>query len=221
MICPEERRLTAKDVLNHKFITKHTNNQLDQDSKDLTDAKIKNMKEYTHSTTLQRMIYTAVAQRLSYNEIEELEKVFNHMDVNNDGVITMEEFNNGAKSLNISDKHSELKDVFSLIDTDKNKKINYSEFIAACTDKKFLTSRNKLLEIFNNFDENKDGKISKEEFQRVSEMEGIDNETFEGLKKEFQEADENNDGSIDYEEFVRYFTKRKENLLPQKQSSGW
>lgn len=219
MICPEESRLTSKEVLNHPFIKEVHTRESNIDIEKNMESKMKNLKEYSESSLVKKIVISTLVQRLSFEEIEDLQSIFNEMDVDNDGVISKEEFCNGLKNSNYFKSNNEIDKLFKMIDTDNSKKINFSEFIAATVDKKFFDSKEKLLEVFQNFDRDNNGKISFDEFQKVLNMEGIDNNAFADLKKEFAAADYNGDGFIEYDEFVRYIVDRKDRIT--KKSNGW
>jgi len=221
MICPEENRLDAKGVLKHPFITNNMNREPNTNLSEDMKSKIVNLKQYTESTLLQRIVFTAMSQRLSFKEIETLQDIFISMDVDNDGVISNEEFLNGLRNLEISENDEEIKKIFQKMDTDKSKKINYSEFITAAIDKKFLINKEKLKEIFDNFDQDKDGKISFDEFKKALKTDGIDNRAFDDLKDEFEICDSNNDGFIEYEEFMIHISSSKERIKNKRSTGGW
>jgi calcium-dependent protein kinase len=222
MICPERERLTSSEVLNHPYITDNTKREPDTDMEKNMQAKIDNLKKFTETSLFQKIVYSSLSQRLSFKEIEDLQKIFNDMDMDNDGVISRDEFSEGLKTSNLKN-NKELMELFDKIDTDQSKKINFSEFITGAIDKKFFSSKEKLLEVFMNYDDNKDGKISLKEFEKVMKMDGIDDQTFEQLKKEFEDADYDNNGYIDYEEFLNYITKSRDKIMPKggKKSGGW
>jgi calcium-dependent protein kinase len=222
MLCPEEKRLTAKEVLEHPFLTnafkRHSVLESGLDNK---NRLLASLKEFNNSKLIQRIIFTALSQRLSYTELENLKDIFNQMDKNNDGEVNHMEFTQGLQFLKLTDQsNEEIKKLFQLMDTNKDQKINYSEFIAATIDKKFYTNQERLLEVFESLDTSKDGKISFSEFRAViNSNKNFRDDSFEILKKEFQEVDLNQDGTIDYEEFVQIISKKKDQILPKKDSN--
>lgn len=225
MICFEDQRLSAEQALSHEFFTSSKSRELDITDLSLNmKSKINNIKDYTQSSLLQRIIFTTMATRLSLKEMKDLEQIFNAMDVNNDGTITKQEFSEGLKMLKISEESEEVKKFFEMMDTDKSKKITYSEFITGSIDKKFFDTNEKLLEMFEVIDTNKNGVISNEEYLNFLKMEGIDEETMDDLKNEFRKADTNNDGEIEYDEFAKYVTTiRKDKFIQnqEKNKGGW
>ena len=205
----------------HPFIKDQKNREphLNDLSKNMT-SKIENLKKYADSSLLKRIVYTALTQRLSFKEIEDLQEIFMLFDIDNDGVISQEEFTQGLQNLKIKTEDDEFKKIFDMMDSDKSKRINYSEFISASIDKKFLESSGKLREVFDSFDKDKNGKISYNEFKEAMNIDGIDNRSFLILKKEFDEADINKDGFIDFEEFNQHITDSRDRVI-NKKSKNW
>lgn len=222
MICPERERLNSNQVLDHPFLTKafRRHPSIDDSIYNNQNCRINNLKEYRDSTLMQRMIYTALSQRLTYDEINNLHDIFIQLDKDNDGQISKREFSEGIKILKLTDQNNEqIQDLFKIMDTNNNKNINYSEFIAASLDKKFYFNQEKLLEVFESFDTTKDGKISYDEFKSIiSSDKKLKYESFRVLRKEFEEVDKNKDGMIDYNEFVMIISKKKDQIIPKKES---
>jgi calcium-dependent protein kinase len=194
--------------------------------------KINNMREFFESSKLKKLIITSVANRLNYYEIQKLHELFIDSDINNDGNISYQEFenlfNNFENSKNNNDKkekhnhpNEKYEKIFYSVDTDGSKKINYSEFIAAALDHKFYENQNKLYEAFENFDSNKDGKLSIEEFEKIlfSKNKDYNDESYINFIKEFKNCDINKDGVIDYHEFVNIVCKNKNEFLPENSSN--
>lgn len=221
MLCPENKRLSSKEVLEHPFMKSAFKRHCaidDQSAEDNKTNKLKNLKDYANSSLMQRIIYTALSQRLSYAEIDNLQDIFIQMDKDHDGEISKTEFREGLQSLKITDQNNEqIQELFKIMDTNKSKKINYSEFISAAIDKKFFKNQEKLLEVFESLDTSKDGKISYNEFKAViNSNKNLRDDSFEILKKEFEEVDLNKDGTIDYQEFVNIITKKKDQIIPKR-----
>ena len=118
MLCPEDKRLSAKQVLEHPFLTSAFKRHASIDSNDNNlSFKLKNMKEYKESSLMQRIVYTALSQRLSYAEIDNLQNIFIEMDKDCDGEISKKEFSEGIQSLKLMDQNSEeIQKLFKIMD---------------------------------------------------------------------------------------------------------
>jgi calcium-dependent protein kinase len=221
MLCPENERLSAEEVLKHPFLTnafkRHSILGSEVENK---NKLLQSFKEYNNLKLIQRIVYTALSNRLSFAELDYLLEIFSQFDKNNDGDISMDEFRNGLQTLKLTDQANEdFKSLFEIMDNNKDKRINYTEFISATIDNKFYNNQEKLLEVFESLDTSKDGKISYAEFKTVIESnKNFRDDSFKILRKEFEEVDLNKDGTLDYGEFIQIILKKKDQILPKKDS---
>ena len=133
MLCEEEKRLTASEVLKHPWF-KNENNKLSLEKLDFSSSFFK---DYKKTCELKKMILFLIASRLQESEINDLKEIFQAFDSDNDGQIKYSEFEQGLLKLKSKEiKPDEIHSYFTSIDTDKNGKIDYTEFIAACLQKK-------------------------------------------------------------------------------------
>lgn len=84
------------------------------------------------------MIMTYISTQLPEKEIHHLGKLFEQIDTNSDGYLTVDELQIALDKQHENPGLSELKKVLDFIDTDKNGKINYSEFLACCLESSLL-----------------------------------------------------------------------------------
>ena len=74
---------------------------------------------------------TAIAVQANPNDIKELKNIFQAMDENGDGSLTLEELKHGLKDMK---NGQEILDLMAAADTDNSGTINYTEFLAATMD---------------------------------------------------------------------------------------
>ena len=196
MICPEEGRYNARQVLDHSWLRKANN-------KPLTDFNFdpKFLFRYKNSNYLKKMSLLFIASRLDENEIKDLNKIFSAFDQDKDGQISIKELREGIlqlKSVHLNEE--EIYNLFKAMDVDKNFRIDYTEFLAATISEKNYLKRERLYEAFCILDKDNDGKITKEEIMDVLKSEKSQEKVIENLIKE---VDTNGDGTIDYGEFMR------------------
>ena len=194
MICPENERYSAEDVLRHPWFKNAS-------SKPLSDFEFdpQYFNAYINSSLLKKMSLLFIASRLDDNDIMELKEIFCAFDKSKDGQISFTELEEGLSQL----KSHHLKDIgelFKSLDVDKNGKIDYSEFLAATISKKDYLKEEKLFETFYMLDKDKDRKITKDEIMEVLRAEKAQEEEIEEFIKE---ADINGDGNINYQEFLK------------------
>ena len=192
MCCPPEKRLTAEQVLNETWVKDNAPNS----SQNMVPKKIDGFKKYAGSDKLRKAVLTYIASRLSENEIKEIKEIFQSIDTDNDGKITLEEMKKAISKGDINIKFDE--DIFKKIDTDNSGNIEYTEFISASIEKNVYMNEQKLRDAFNLFDTDKNGKISKKEIERVLKM-GVDAKEIDAI---MAKHDTNKDGEIDFKEFM-------------------
>lgn len=200
MLCEVKTRLTASDVLNHTWVK----NKAPNSDNFLTELNVETLKNYKNNNKLKKAVLTFIASRLKEDEIKSLTAIFNTLDENKDGTLTIEEIKKGNFDGNLGvsklgEKNIDVEEIFRSIDTDKSGVINYTEFIASTMDQKIYLKEEKLYEAFKTFDKDGSGKISTDEVKQILKVENDDVQMVEEMIKSF---DINNDGEIDYNEFL-------------------
>ena len=198
MLCGEEKRFSAKNVLNHPWLNQtQLNLNLNINNKNqISQSIINDLRNYKNINEFKRFILTCLANRLKEQEIKELKNIFMEMDLNKDGTLSLEEFKIALKKFL---EENEIKEIFKEIDTNNSNKIEYTEFISALIDKKEFLQEEKLLEIFQTLDKDQNGKISKNDLKMVLKKQDFDENEFNQFIQKF---DLNGDGQIDYNEFI-------------------
>ena len=200
MICEPDIRYTAQQVLNHKWVT-----QLAPNAKEsLLSINVENLKNYTKQNKLKKAVLTFIASRLGENDVKVLKEIFQNLDSNKDGTLTLDEIKKGIEQLKNPDFKVDINALFKSMDTDHSGRIDYTEFLAACMDKSIYLREERLLEAFKMMDIDSSGKISKEEIKKSLKLDNVDEST---LDKYIKQYDLNGDGEIDYNEFLNMMTK--------------
>ena len=194
-LVPENKRLTAKEVLEHPWFNKIQN----EESVDL-QMDLNSFKDYVNSCKLKKMTLTYIASRLNENEVSNLREIFNNFDKNKDGHISLEELKNGLEKLKCQEiDNKEIEKIFLSLDTDKNGRIGYTEFLASIISERTYLNEERLYEAFVNLDKNGSGKISKDEIKTVIMKNNANDNCVEKI---IEKVDKNGDGVIDYNEFL-------------------
>jgi calcium-dependent protein kinase len=197
MLCEPSRRLTAEQVLNHTWVVNNAPNSTDA----LLTLNVENLKNYRNINKLKKAVLVFIASRLNESDIKILKEIFNSIDKNQDGTLTIEEIKAGVSQLK-NGNNINIEEIFKSIDTDGSGVINYTEFIAASIDQNVYLKEERLYEAFKMFDKDGSGKISIDEVKQIMKEED-DLKIKEIIKK----YDLNNDGEIDYAEFLNMMTK--------------
>ena len=205
MICPENERYNAKQVLEHPWL-KNANN------KPLTEFNFDPffLFRYMNSSILKKMSLLFIASRLGDNEINDLKQIFTAFDTDKDGQISMKELKQGLLELNsFHSCEQDIENLFKSIDVDNNFRIDYTEFLAATISEKTYLQKDRLFEAFCMLDKDNNGHITKEELMEVLRTEKNQEKEIENYIKQ---ADKNGDGIIDYIEFLQLMGYEKGSL---------
>jgi Ca2+-binding EF-hand superfamily protein len=110
-------------------------------------------------------------------------KFLKSFDANNDGIVTMEEFEQSSS------------DRFKRMDADNNDKITHDEFLSYTKKRRAERQKNK----FNRMDTNKDSNISRQEYMDYR---------MKKAEKKFDRMDKDNNGSVTNNEFATCKSKK-------------
>ena len=193
MCCSPKKRLTAEQVLNETWVKDNA----PRAGKALLPLKVDPFKNYSNSNKLRKAVLTYIASRLSEDEIKKIKTIFQTIDIDNDGKLSLEEM---KKAVTLADgmKIENLEELFKSIDTDNSGNIEYTEFISASIEKNVYLNEEKLKDAFKLFDADNSGKISRAEIEKVLHMDKHSKEIDAIMDKH----DKNKDGEIDFEEFL-------------------
>lgn len=164
------------------------------------------LRKFQSHQKMKQAAITFIATQISSKDIQHLKKVFESIDKNGDGNITLKELKDGLKDVKNKD---ELMAIMEGADTDGSGTINYTEFIAATMEQNMYLKEENLRAAFKMFDKDDSGKISIEEMKQAlgAEIDGqtADEEDWNTL---IREVDIDGDGEIDFEEFISMMRKQ-------------
>ena len=160
-ICPEENRLSAKEILKHPWF------KILEDNNDNYNFNMDKIVNYVKLGTFQKMVLNYIASRLSENEIKDLIKLFILFDCDKDGSINRNDFREGFRKLNLSLLESEFESIFYSMDTDNNGFIDFTEFLSPFINDNIYLNEKTLIEAFMFFDKKDTGFISKEQIKNI------------------------------------------------------
>ena len=120
MLCPPGKRLSPQEVLIHPWMVKFS----DKTPKaDLPPIVTKQLKVFRGAQKVKKVVLTYLATQLSEKEMEPLKRIFMSLDKNGDGILSLEEINEGLKDR--SDE-KELREIMTSMDTDGSGFIDYN-----------------------------------------------------------------------------------------------
>ena len=210
------KRISASEALQHPWFQNtefQKKNEVNIIAPSLAKQMIQNMKKY-HSDNMLRCAVIAylVHHNTNIEQCIEAEKLFNKIDLNNDGKIEKEELINGIENywkLPKEDIINEVEEIFVNIDTDHNGYIEFEEFIRAAVDPSIFMTKNYLKFAFGYFDRDNSGDISLEEIKKrfMQNSKNANHDVEEQLRKNFNSIDLNGNGTISFEEFCKMMKK--------------
>merc|ERR1711972_648116 len=97
---------------------------------------VEHISKFQSERSLKKAALEIIARQLDENEIHGLREFFISLDTNNDGLLTLEELDNGLEQRGFQKTKSEVQQIMSSVDIDGNGVIDYTEFLAAALDHK-------------------------------------------------------------------------------------
>jgi calcium-dependent protein kinase len=195
-------RLTASNVLQHSWIEKLSA----RPSAPLAYETLARLHSFNASDRFKRAAMTALAQQLQEDSIRRLQIVFQTIDADSDGCLSMEELAAGLKQAGV-EFAGEIHQAFQSVDSDGSGMIDYTEFLAATLDEKQISQEAACWAAFRVFDVDGDGKITKSELVLMLSCGSISNlaDAFgtsrDEIEQAINDADLDGDGCIDFDEF--------------------
>jgi calcium-dependent protein kinase len=204
ILVPKETRPSIAEVLEHKWIKENAPNSTNT----VLSIDWFHIRKYSQLNLMQKCVINFTAFHLTEDETRQFVEMFNSLDENNDGVLTIEEIKNGIDKCQFGKKinSDEMIEMFNEMDVDKNGLINFTEFISALMDYEKYIKIEQLLECFKSYDADGSGTISFEEFCDMIKPQ--DEEEKKELFTLYKNCDVNNDGEIDFEEFVEGYLRQ-------------
>ncbi|KAK4359364.1 hypothetical protein RND71_021593 [Anisodus tanguticus] len=197
MLEPDPKlRLTAKQVLEHPWIQ----NAKKAPNVPLGDVVKSRLEQFSLMNRFKRKALRVIADFLSNEEVGDLKEMFNKIDTDNDGIVSVEELNAGLQK-NSQLEESEVQMLIEAIDTNGKGTLDYGEFIAVSLHLQRMAHDEHLHKAFSYFDKDGNGYIEPDELRDALMEDGADDCT-NVANDIFQEVDTDKDGRISFEEFA-------------------
>ncbi|KAL9247026.1 hypothetical protein vseg_020497 [Gypsophila vaccaria] len=192
-----KKRLTAKQVLEHSWIQ----NAKKASNVPLGDAVKSRLKQFAMMNRFKRKALRVIAEFLSNEEVENIKELFKKIDVDDDGIVSVEELKAGLLKFGSLIAESEVQMLIEAVDTYGKGTLDYGEFVAVSLHLQRIANDEHLRKAFSYFDKDLDGFIEPEELQNALMEDGLD-DCANIANDIFQEVDTDKDGKISYDEFV-------------------
>ncbi|KAL6652234.1 hypothetical protein ACP70R_011159 [Stipagrostis hirtigluma subsp. patula] len=195
-----KKRITAAQALAHPWLKEGG-----APDRPIDSAVLSRMKQFKEMNKLKQLALKVIAENLSPEEINGLKQMFNNMDTDRSGTITVEELKEGLTKLGSKITEAEVQKLMEAVDVDKSGSIDYTEFLTAMVNKHKLEKEEDLLRAFQHFDKDNSGYITRDELEQAMAEYGMGDEA--SIKEVLDDVDKDKDGRIDYEEFVEMMRK--------------
>lgn len=161
-----DSRFSAKQMLDHSWMQTQSAKFEEPVDEDMTKDVFQNLEKFSKANRFQKTIASIlIGLQGDKDDLKILKNVFNQLDKNNDGTLTMDEFKAAEKTMVGFKLGSKWSDILKKVDLDGDGKIDFDEFFTAAVDhQKYLTEEN-IKVAFNLFDTNGDGTIDVVEFR--------------------------------------------------------
>jgi len=199
---PKER-YTAEQALKHPWIRDCAPRA--ESTSIIRDDMVRNLRSFRSQSKLKKAALNIIAGQMSEDRILELRAAFKALDVNGEGLLTLEELQIGMVQAKFDTSKFNMYAIMEGVDADGSGLIDYTEFLAATLDKKLYLQRDACWAAFCVFDQDNNGQISLTELREILETGSVgevldqDGRTTEDI---LLEVDKNGDGSIDFDEFL-------------------
>ncbi|PKU67785.1 calcium-dependent protein kinase 20-like [Dendrobium catenatum] len=198
MLDPDPRhRLTALEVLDHPWLQ----NAKKAPNVNLGETVRARLQQFSSMNKFKKRALRVVAEHLSVEEVADIKKMFEMMDINRKGRITLEELKSGLQKLGHQIPNADVQILMDAADVDGDGTLEYGEFVALSIHLKKLGNDEHLHKAFAYFDQNKSGYIEIEELsEALADDLGPNHD--EVINAIVRDVDTDKDGKISYEEFA-------------------
>ncbi|KAL6582632.1 Calcium-dependent protein kinase 18 [Orobanche minor] len=192
-------RLTAAQALSHPWVREGG----EASEIPLDISVLSNMRQFVKYSRFKQFALRALASTLAEEELSNLRDQFDAIDVDKNGVISLEEMRQALeKDLPWKMKDSRVLEILQAIDSNTDGLVDFSEFVAATLHVHQLEEHNsekwqqRSQAAFEKFDVDRDGFITPEELKMSTGLKG-------SIDPLLEEADIDKDGRISLSEFRR------------------
>lgn len=200
------QRISADEILEHEWVR---SDGVASDSP-IQCAVYNRVKQFIFMNRMKRHAMAVIAEHcLDPSELSLIQEKFQKFDVNNDGVITLDELITGVQSIRPEVSTEELTVMFEAADKDGSGTLDLSEYASAIMIKRVDDKRIK--KAFEYFDKENKGYISRDDLKEVFQL-----ETHTVIEQIVAEVDKNNDGKIDFDEFALMMREGADKTLDGK-----
>lgn len=196
-----ETRCECIEALSHPWLQ----GDLQLPDEDIMTEVVASMQHFQTLNMMQKAAITALAWRASDEDTVHLRTIFESIDRDGNGFVTVEELKRAFELSGVSFPDN-LVTLATQAGTDGNDTIEYTEFIAAAMDKRKILKEEVVWEAFKIFDQDGSGTITKKELMKI--LTGRTSDKIRQVHGDkavdnfLGEYDESGDDVIDFDEFM-------------------
>lgn len=201
----EKDRDDIIDCVHHRWFDKFTDGGA-AEGRRLSVRHVESLTQFSQLNVLQKTAMTIIAKSLDEEETKDLREVWNWLDADSSGTLTVTELARGIKSMQESgssfrEKKAtadiDVKKLMDSLDVNGDRTLTYTEFIAATLPRKYQKEEVMLKTAFEALDADGSGQIDRKEL-----LEALGDGVSKHLLKVLEQADADGDGQIDFQEFA-------------------
>ncbi|XP_042467963.1 calcium-dependent protein kinase 20-like [Zingiber officinale] len=198
MLDPDpNKRSTAQQVLDHPWLQ----NVKNAPNVNLGETVRARLQQFSVMNKFKKKALRVMAEYLSEEEAADIKEMFQKLDINKKGSISLEEMKFGLHKLGHQIPDADLQILMDAADVDRSGTLDYGEFVAVSIHLRKIENEEHLHKAFSYFDQNKSGYIEMEELRdSLADDMGPNHE--EIISAIYRDVDTDKDGKISYEEFA-------------------
>lgn len=203
------KRATATEVLNHEWVKE---NGVAGDV-EIEPEVLRRIRGFAAMNKLKKEALKVIASNLPAEEITGLKEMFEAMDKDGSGTITVDEMREGLRNKDVKIPEAELEAIMANADVNGDGKVDYEEFLAATMHLGKLEREEHLYKAFQFFDKDGSGYITVDELQGALKEHGDAAVVAAHINEILQDVDKDKDGRIDYAEFCAMMLQGNDEVL--------
>jgi calcium-dependent protein kinase len=199
------KRPTAKALLDHAFLKK----EITEEEVNLSTNAINSLRSFRQKDKLQKVTLQMVAKYVDDKKVEDLQKMFETMDDDGNGTLSLSEMKEGLMKNNMPELAAEIEKTMDDLDNDGSGLIDYSEFLAATMSRHVYLEYDYLWQVFKNYDISNEGKLKPDDLVQVLSggkvkkyVKGGKDEVMQEIDAIMEKYDLDKSGDIDFDEFM-------------------
>jgi len=190
-----DKRPSGEEMLADPWLKKGGN----ASDKIIDNVVASRLKNFSQMNKLKKKALQVIAASLDPAEIEGLKNMFETIDADKNGTITMDELRAAIGKGQYKLTEEDITSLMEAADVDGNGEIDYNEFLAATLHQSKLDKEEHIYEAFKKFDADGNGVLSLEEITDALKTFNMAEGEIAAILKE---VDKDGNGEVDYEEFL-------------------